>query len=64
MQYCFVQDVKRGRYNKLQSADQDILRVVAKLGLQTESRTSMSGVALLPAASVSSLMVDKRKVSG
>ena len=46
----------------MQSADQDILRLVAKLGLQTESKTALSGIALLPAATVTSLMLDKRKV--
>ncbi len=32
------------------------------LGLQTESRTAAVGVALLPAETVRSLMLDKRKV--
>ena len=58
-----LQDVKRGRYPKLQSTDPNIMAVTTKLGLQVESRTAGTGVSLLTAETVRSLMLDKRKVN-
>ena len=57
-----LQDVKRGRYHKLQSSDPSLLLVATKLGIQTESGARTAGVSVLPAETVRSLMVDKRKV--
>ncbi len=58
-----LQDVKRGRYPKLQNTDPNILAVTTKLGLQVESRTAGTGISLLTAETVRSLMLDKRKVN-
>ena len=58
-----LQDVKRGRYPKLQSTDPNIMAVISKLGLQIESRTAGTGISLLTAETVRSLMLDKRKVN-
>lgn len=57
-----LQDVKRGRYPKLQSSDPSLLDVATKLGIQTESGARAAGVSVLPAETVRSLMLDKRKV--
>lgn len=62
MAALLLQDVKRGRYPKLQSAEVDVLAAVVKLGVQIESRTAPTGVTLLPVETVQSLMLDKRKV--
>ena len=57
-----LQDVKRGRYHKLQSTDPSLLVVATNLGIQTESGARTAGVSVLPAETVRSLMIDKRKV--
>ena len=61
--FLSLQDVKRGRYPKLQSIDSNITAVTSKLGLQVESRTAGTGISLLTAETVRSLMLDKRKVN-
>ena len=57
-----LQDVKRGRYHKVQSNDPGLLAVATKLGIQTESGARTAGLSVLPAETVRSLMIDKRKV--
>ena len=57
-----LQDVKRGRYHKLQSGDPGLLVVATKLGIQIENGARAAGVSVLPAETVRSLMLDKRKV--
>lgn len=57
-----LQDVKRGRYHKVQSNDPGLLVVATKLGIQTESGARTAGLSVLPAETVRSLMIDKRKV--
>lgn len=61
--FLSLQDIKRGRYPKLQSIDPNITAVTSKLGLQVESRTAGTGITLLTAETVRSLMLDKRKVN-
>ena len=57
-----LQDVKRGRYHKLQSSDPSLLAVATDLGVQPESGARTAGVSVLRAETVRSLMADKRKV--
>lgn len=57
-----MQDVKLGRYHKIQSDDPGLLDVATKLGIQTESGARTAGISVLSAETVRRLMLDKRKV--
>ncbi len=56
------QELRKGKFIRLQSTSRDVLRTVAELQLPVESSASTTGVTLLPSATVESLLVDKRKL--
>ncbi len=57
-----VQELRKNKLVKLQSANRDVLHTVAELHLPVESSANTQGVCLLPAATVETLLVDKRRM--
>ena len=57
-----VQELRKNKLPKLQSANRDVLHTVAELHLPVESSANSQGVCLLPAATVETLLVDKRRM--
>ncbi|KAG2442496.1 hypothetical protein HXX76_002582 [Chlamydomonas incerta] len=59
---AFLQELRKNKLPKLQSANRDVLHTVAELHLPVESSANSQGVCLLPAATVETLLVDKRRM--
>ncbi len=57
-----AQELRKGKFIRLQSNARDVLRTVAELQLPVESAASTVGVTLLPSSTVEALLVDKRKL--
>lgn len=57
-----VQELRKNKLVKLQSANRDVLHTVAELHLPVESSANTQGVCLLPAATVETLLLDKRRM--
>jgi hypothetical protein len=56
------QELRKGKFIRLNSNSRDVLRTVAELQLPVESAAATAGVSLLPASTVECLLVDKRKM--
>ncbi|KAL6765932.1 subunit of axonemal inner dynein [Haematococcus lacustris] len=59
---AFLQELRKGKFNRLISSARDVLHTIAELQLPVESSASMTGVTLLPSATVEGLLVEKRKL--
>ncbi|GFR40421.1 hypothetical protein Agub_g995 [Astrephomene gubernaculifera] len=59
---AFLQELRKNKLSKLQSANRDVLHTVAELHLPVESSANTQGVCLLPASTVETLLVDKRRI--
>lgn len=59
---AFLQELRKNKLPKVQSANRDVLHTVAELHLPVESSANTQGVCLLPAATVETLLVDKRRM--
>ncbi|GLC38926.1 hypothetical protein PLESTB_000462100 [Pleodorina starrii] len=59
---AFLQELRKNKLPKLQSANRDVLHTVAELHLPVESSANSQGVCLLPASTVETLLVDKRRM--
>mmetsp|Transcript_5282 Transcript_5282/g.11569 ORF Transcript_5282/g.11569 Transcript_5282/m.11569 type:complete len:390 (+) Transcript_5282:260-1429(+) len=59
---AFLQELRKGKFQRSNSTNRDVLHTIAELQLPVESTASTSGVTLLPAATVESLLVDKRRL--
>ncbi|KAG2484101.1 hypothetical protein HYH03_017053 [Edaphochlamys debaryana] len=59
---AFLQELRKNKLAKLQSANRDVLHTVAELHLPVESSANTQGVCLLPASTVETLLVDKRRM--
>ncbi|GFH20176.1 uncharacterized protein HaLaN_17258, partial [Haematococcus lacustris] len=55
-------ELRKGKFNRLISSARDVLHTIAELQLPVESSASMTGVTLLPSATVEGLLVEKRKL--
>ncbi len=56
------QELRKGKFNRTNSSNRDVLHTIAELQLPVESTASTAGVTLLPAQTVESLLVDKRRL--
>ncbi|GIL43251.1 hypothetical protein Vafri_1046 [Volvox africanus] len=59
---AFLQELRKNKLPKLQSANRDVLHTVAELHLPVESSANSQGVCLLPASTVETLLIDKRRM--
>ncbi|MEW5301928.1 MAG: hypothetical protein WDW36_004752 [Sanguina aurantia] len=59
---AFLQELRKGKYSKVNSINRDVLHTVAELQLPVESTASSAGVVLLPATTVEALLLDKRRL--
>ncbi|KAF8067274.1 hypothetical protein HT031_002321 [Scenedesmus sp. PABB004] len=57
----FLQELRRGKYARANSAAPDVLHTIVQLGLQVEGCASHAGVVLLPPPTVEALLVDRRR---
>jgi hypothetical protein len=68
-----MQELRKGKFIRLNSSSKDVLRTIAELQLPVESTATSTinmatntnasmGVTLLPSATVEALLVDKRKL--
>lgn len=57
-----MQELRKGKYSKVNSINRDVLHTVAELQLPVESTASSAGVVLLPATTVEALLLDKRRL--
>eukprot|EP00879_Flechtneria_rotunda_P028107 GHRR01030185.1.p1 GENE.GHRR01030185.1~~GHRR01030185.1.p1 ORF type:complete len:248 (+),score=79.03 GHRR01030185.1:294-1037(+) len=57
----FLQELRKGKYNKASSSSSDVLQAIVDLGLQVEGTAAHAGIVLLPAATVEQLLLDKRR---
>ncbi|KAF5841781.1 subunit of axonemal inner dynein [Dunaliella salina] len=58
---AFLQELRKGKTIRTNSVQRDVLHTVAELQLPVESTIGTAGVTLLPASSVESLLLDKRR---
>jgi len=58
----FLQELRKAKYQRIASADRDVLQTTAELHLPVESTAATAGITLLPSSTVESLLVDKRKL--
>eukprot|EP00955_Chlamydomonas_euryale_P058600 357124-Chlamydomonas_euryale.AAC.2 len=56
------QELRKAKYQRIASADRDVLQTTAELHLPVESTAATAGITLLPSSTVESLLVDKRKL--
>jgi hypothetical protein len=56
-----MQEMRKGKYDRRNSSDRDILTTIAELQLPVEATASTMGVSLLSATTVEQLLVDKRR---
>lgn len=61
MSLCLLQELRKGKYSKANSSDEEVLQTIVELGLQVEGAASHAGVVLLPPKTVEQLLVDKRR---
>lgn len=55
------QELRKGKYNRINSSHPDILGTIVQLGVQVEGTASHAGVVLLPPATVEQLLTDRRR---
>jgi len=61
MFWLLPQELRKGRYSKANSSDEEVLQTIVELGLQVEGAAGHAGVVLLPTKTVEQLLVDKRR---
>ncbi|GAX79686.1 hypothetical protein CEUSTIGMA_g7127.t1 [Chlamydomonas eustigma] len=59
---AFVQEMRKGKYLRTNSAERDIMHTVAELQLPVETTAGVGGISLLPAQTVEQLLIDKRRI--
>lgn len=57
-----LQELRKGKFIRVNSAHRDVLHTIAELQLPVESTASTSGVTLLPSPTVEQLLLDKRRL--
>lgn len=57
-----LQELRKGKYNKVNSNAADVLHTISELGIPVESTANMSGVVLLPPETVEQLLQDRRRL--
>ncbi|KAF6258416.1 subunit of axonemal inner dynein [Scenedesmus sp. NREL 46B-D3] len=57
----FLQELRKGKYNRTNSSAPDVLHTIVQLGLQVEGTASHAGVTLLPPPTVEALLIDRRR---